>query len=48
MMVLHMDLEMLGQIIDPLAQDGDLNLRRSRIRGMPLVFFDDGLFLLWQ
>jgi hypothetical protein len=48
MMVFHMGLEMFGQIIDPLAQDGDLNLRRPRIRNMSLVFLDDGLLLLWQ
>jgi hypothetical protein len=48
MMILCMGLEMFGQIIDPLAQDGDLNLRRPRIGNMSLVFLDDGLLLLWQ
>jgi hypothetical protein len=48
MVIFHMGLEMLGQIIDPFAEDGDLNLRRPRIRGMSPVSLDDGFFLLWQ
>ena len=46
--ILHVDLEMFGQIIDPFAQDGDLNLGRRRIRIMSLVFLDDDLLPLWQ
>ena len=48
MVIFHMDLEMFGQIIDPFAQDGDLNLGRPRIRIMPLVLLDDDLLPLWQ
>jgi hypothetical protein len=48
MMIFGMGFEMFGQIIDPLAQDGDLNLRRPRIRNMSLVLLDDGLLPLWQ
>ena len=47
-MILYMGLEMLRQVIDPLAQDSDLDLGRPRVRGMSLIPLDDGLLPLWQ
>jgi hypothetical protein len=48
MVILHVGLEMLGQIADPFAQDGDLYLWRPGVRGVPLVSLNDSFLLLWQ
>jgi hypothetical protein len=48
MVILGMGLEMLRQVIDSLAQDGDLDLGRSRVRRVSLIPLDDGLLPLWQ
>lgn len=48
MVILPMGLEMLGQEIDPLRQDGNLNGRRAGIRPMDLEISDEFLFLLFD
>src|SRR5215510_3501310 len=45
-MVLGVLLEVLGESIDALAQDGDLNLRGSRVPLMRLELLDQVLLLL--
>src|SRR5687768_10079518 len=42
MMVLRVGLEMLGQVVDPLAQDGDLDFGRARVGTVGLVARDYG------
>ena len=39
-MIFLVDLEMVGKVLDPLSQNGDLNLRRSRILAMGTVFLN--------
>ncbi len=39
-MVFGVDFEMLGQIVNPLAQEGDLYLGRTRIRIMSAIGID--------
>src|ERR1700704_3534731 len=41
MIVLHVSLEMLGEIIDPFGQDRDLHLRRPGVAGLLRVSLDD-------
>src|SRR5262249_18861153 len=41
MMVLRVRLEVLRQVVDPFAEDRDLDLGRARIRSMGLVPLDD-------
>src|SRR2546425_3820859 len=49
MMVLCVRGVLPGQILDPVAQDGDLDLRRSRVRRVHLIRTDDlGLQLFRQ
>src|SRR5437867_1633093 len=49
MMILGVRVEMPGQILDPTAQDGDLDLGRARIRRVRLVgTYDLGLEILRQ
>src|SRR5687768_11123688 len=40
MVVLRVRLEVLGQVVDPLAQDGDLDLGRARVRTVGLIARD--------
>lgn len=45
--ILLMNLQMCGQILDSLGENGNLNLRRTGISFVKLVCFDDcGLFFL--
>ena len=37
-MILFVDLQMLGEVIDTLSQQRDLNLRRTGVRGMRAIF----------
>jgi hypothetical protein len=48
MVILHVGLEMLREVIDPLAQDGDLDLGRPGVRGMSLVPLDEDLLPFCQ
>ena len=48
MMIFNMRFEMVRQIIDPFAQDRNLDFRRSRIRGVRLEPLDDFLLSLWH
>ncbi len=45
--VLLVGLQVVGQLFDLFAQDGDLDLRGTGIGGMGLEFLDDFLLLLW-
>jgi hypothetical protein len=45
-MVFLVRLEMLGQLTDPLAQNGDLDLRASGIVGVGAILTDDLLLSL--
>jgi hypothetical protein len=47
MVVLGVDLEMLGEVIDALCEERDLDFRRSRVAVVSLVRADDaGLTIL--
>jgi hypothetical protein len=46
MVVLLVDLEMIGEVVDPLGQDGHLDIRRAGIGLVPLELFDDLLLFL--
>ena len=49
-MVLPVTLQVAGKMVDPLGQQGDLNVRRAGVTGMQLVVQDDLLlrsFPLW-
>jgi len=46
MVVLLVDLEVFGQLLDPLGKKGYLHLRRSSVRFVGLEFTDDFLFVL--
>lgn len=46
-MILFMDLEMFGEIIDPLRQDRNLNIRGSCVALMPLELIDDFFLFLY-
>ena len=48
MMIFSMNLEMLGKIIDALAQECDLHFRRSGITLMNPELLDNPLLLLWS
>ena len=48
MMIFSMNLEMLGKIIDALAQERDLHFRRSGITLMNPELLDNPLLLLWS
>src|SRR5689334_23248357 len=41
MIVLHVRLEVLGQIVDALGEDGDLHFRRASVSGLLGVLLDD-------
>jgi len=47
MMVLHMGLEVLRQILDPGAQEGNLDFRGSGIRVVQLKVLDDSFSLFY-
>ena len=40
-----MDLEMLGELVDPLGEERDLDLRRPRVGVVELVLGDRGAFV---
>ncbi len=42
-MVLLMDLQMLGEVVDALGQQRNLDLRRTCVRGVRAVFFYNSL-----
>src|SRR5690606_37715625 len=42
-MILFVDLQVPGKLVDPLCQDSDLNLGRSRVVFMQLKLLDDRL-----
>lgn len=44
--ILNMDLEVLGEVFDPLTQQGNLHLRRSGIGVMESKLLNNSLFLL--
>ncbi len=46
MMIFLVILQMLGQLVDPVGQNGDLNFRRTCVPFMATVFENDLLFLL--
>jgi hypothetical protein len=46
MVILLVGLEMLGEVVDPLGEDGHLHIRRAGILLMPLELFDDLLLFL--
>jgi hypothetical protein len=46
MMVLLVTLEVLGQISDPPAKQGDLHLGRARVRGVKFEILDNSLLLV--
>lgn len=46
-MIVFMDLEMLGEIVYPLCQDGDLHLRRTGVAVMALIVLYNGCFYLF-
>ncbi len=46
MVILDMILEVLGKVVDALAEQSDLNFRRAGIRLMNPELLDDFLFLL--
>jgi len=45
MVIFFMQLEMFGQIFDPLSQDSDLHMGRSGIIAIALEFIDQRLLL---
>jgi hypothetical protein len=47
MMVLFVNLEMFGKIVDPPCKDSHLDIRRAGITPMPLELFDDLLLFLY-
>ena len=48
MMIFSMNLEMLGKIVDALAQERDLHFRRAGIALMDPELLDNPLLLLWS
>src|SRR5664279_3747567 len=46
MVILAVELEVLGQVVDALRQDRDLNFRRAGIVGFGGIFFDERRFTL--
>ena len=47
-MVLLVDLEVLGKVVDPLGEDSDLYLRGSGVGLMSSVSFDNSSFLVFS
>lgn len=48
MVILDVILEVPGKVLDALAKQSDLHLRRAGIRLMNPELLDDFLFLLWS
>ena len=48
MVILDMILEVLGKMVDALAEQSDLHFGRTGIRLMNPELLDDFLFLLWS
>ena len=44
--VLLVHLQVLGELVNALGEDGDLHLRRAGVALVGLVVFDDGCFLI--